>query len=296
MLKTRLLFLSAALLLLAVLVDGQVPRPPTRAKAAKIKSTDPLEVDNLTWTWIPIFVLAVFVSMLLTTKKLACLGGKSIRQHLTRYVWIETLYNSLEELDSHEVMEQHDAEIGMQAFTLLGCVLIIASKALNTETDVRYAFDVLTYTQLVLLLLVAVFDCLMIRAGYLRSVRSVNTKLRWAHSFYQVILFCTDVIGSSMQLPVDCFIWATIHYSYESIGLALEGLNLVGLSMMAIVVAVNAEVFASDTASTGWECAFGLCSLALSSTSLIVGAVWKWKDRELTKYHHSVDEHEKREH
>jgi hypothetical protein len=268
-------FIAVMLCCGSVLAQAPVPHAHPR----KVLPSDPLSVDASSWIWVPILVLLIFASMLAMTRKLKFLGGKSLRQHLTRYVWIETLYNSMDGLDSHEVGEQRTAEIGMQAFTVLGCLLVILSKVFST-TDARPVFTVLTYAQLVTMLLVVVFDCAMIRAGYLRSVRSVNTKLRWAHSLYQVVLFCSDVIGESMELPVDCFIWATIHYSYESIGLALEGLNLVGLSMMAIIVAVNAEVFAADTASTGWECAFGLCSLALSVASMLVGVLWKWFDRE----------------
>ena len=81
-------------------------------------------------------------------------------------------------------------------------------------------------------------------------------------------------------MPIDCFIWATIHYSYEAVGLALEGLNVIGMSEMAIIVAVITQTFQSSQATTGWMCAFGLSSLALSSASIVLGMVWKLKDRE----------------
>ena len=49
---------------------------------------------------------------------------------------------------------------------------------------------------------------------------------------------------------------------------------------MAIIVAVITQTFQSSQATTGWMCAFGLSSLALSSASIVLGMVWKLKDRE----------------
>lgn len=245
----------------------------------KHDTSAPLEINQTTWIWIPFLVVAIFVAMLLMTKKLKILGGLSLRVYLMRYISVETIYSTMEGMSADDFQEQRDAEWGHQTFTFFGIVFMIVHKLFNPNSDERTAFVVLTTAQIVCMSIATLFDCWMIRAGYLRSVRSVNTKLRWAHCVYQMVLFLGDIIGDDLQLPVDCFIWATIHYSYEAIGLALWALNVDGTSEMAIIALINAKIISTDVASTGWTCAFGLSALVLSIISCIVGICWKWKFR-----------------
>ena len=268
-------------LFLATVASGQVPIPTEQTRRPrKHDATAGLGVSSGTWAYVALLILTLFGLMLLSSKKLVWLGGHSVKSFMLRHVCIEALYGTMMGMDKHHIDEERNIEWGHQAFTLIGAAVIIANKIFNKNYDNRFAFALLCNIQLGFILLAVVFDCLMIRAGYLRSVRSVNTKLRWAHCVYQLILFCSDFVGSGLGLPIDCFIWATIHYSYEAVGLALEGLNVIGMSEMAIIVAVITQTFQSSQATTGWMCAFGLSSLALSSASIVLGMVWKLKDRE----------------
>ncbi len=254
-------------------VDEPVKKPKKGDKSA------PLDVTFATWLWVPVIVVASFVGMLLSTKKLAMLGGLSLRIFLMRYVSVETIYSTMEGMDAAEFQEQRDAEWGQQAFSFIGAVFMVAHKAFNPNSDERPAFVVLTNLQIALFFAGIIFDCYMIRAGYLRSVRSLNTKLRWSHCVYQMVLFISDLVGGDLELPVDCFIWATVHYSYEAVGLALWALNVDGMSEMAIIALLNAKILQTSVASTGWTCAFGLCALTLSCVSLVVGMAWKYWQR-----------------
>ena len=251
----------------------------SQQKPKKGDRAAPLDVTNNTWLWVPALVIVSFVAMLLMTKKLKMLGGLSVRVYLMRYISVETIYSTMEGMTDEEVQEQRDAEWGHQAFSFIGFVFMVAHKIFNPNSDERYAFVALSNIQIVLMPIAVVFDCYLISTGYLRVVRGVNTKLRWAHCVYQMVLFMSDLVGDDLQLPIDCFIWATVHYSYEAIGLALWALNVDGLSEMAIIILINAKIVSTSVASTGWTCAFGLCSLFLSSLSLVVAMGWKWKFR-----------------
>jgi len=173
--------------------------------------------------------------------------------------------------------EQRDAEYGHQFLTVCGCVMLAFDWALNENRDDRYAIYALTALQLGLFVCSTAFDCAMLRAGYVRPIRQINSKLRFAHCMYQVLLFCTDALSTSfdMAMPVDCFVWASIHYTYEAIALATEGLNVIGMSEFAIIVLVNARLMMATTPATGWRVAFALTSLGLSNVSLMAGIVWK---------------------
>lgn len=255
---------------------GDVP-PPDHKKVRRDDKSAPLEIDNTDWWWVPIVVLALFASFMLMTRKLACLKGQSVRMSLLKYISVETLYSTLKGAGDHEYNEQFYVEIGHLVFQMLGGVLLLLNWIFNENRDARYAMAALTSVQCVLLFACTIIDFGLVRYGFLQTVRSINTKLRWSHCIYQVVLFTTDAIGNnySMHLPVDCFIWATMHYSYEAVGLALEGLNVIGMSEMSIIALVNAKLLLSVEAATGWACAFGLSSLALSSLSLVVALVFK---------------------
>ncbi len=235
-----------------------------------------LNIENKSWFWVILIVCLSFFGMLLLTKKLEMLGGLSLRIYMMRYISVETIYTTMEGMDAADFQEQRDAEWGQQSFTFIGIVFMIAHKLWNPNSDERTAFVVLTLLQIVLMFVGMVFDCWMIRAGYLRSVRSLNTKLRWSHCVYQMVLFVSDLAGNDLELPVDCFIWATMHYSYEAIGLALWALNVDGFSEMAIIALLNAKILETTVASTGWTCAFGLCTLTLSCVSIVIGIAWKF--------------------
>jgi hypothetical protein len=236
-------------------------------------------IDETTWAWIPVLIITLFtVLMLMSVKSDRWFQGKSLRLWLMRYVSVETLYNTLNGADAHEWKEQHDIEIGHQVFMMLGTMLLVGNLVFNPNADKRYVMAVLTYLQIFCLVLNTVLDMLLIKVmGRVDVVRSVNTKLRFSHCIYQVILFCTDFIGGSLHLPVDCFVWATVHYSYEAVGLALEGLNVIGMSEFAIIAIVNAQIIGTEVASTGWTCAFGMSCLFMSVMSVIGGQVFKWR-------------------
>ncbi|CUF62955.1 membrane-associated protein, putative [Bodo saltans] len=255
--------------------DSRVPRAPPR-KNDKEASYD---IDDSTWTWIPVLIVGLFTAlMLMSVKSDRWFDGKSLRLWLMRFVSIETLYNSLKDADAHEWKEQYDIEIGHQVFMALGTLLLIINVFFNPNADKRYVMAVLTYLQIFCLIFNILFDMILIKSmGRVDVVRSVNTKLRFSHCIYQVILFCTDFIGGSLHLPIDCFVWATVHYSYEAVGLAIEGLNVIGMSEFAIIAIVNAQIIGTEVASTGWTCAFGISSLAVSIISMIGGQIFKWR-------------------
>jgi hypothetical protein len=117
----------------------------------------------------------------------------------------------------------------------------------------------------------------MIRAGYLRVVRSVNNKLRFAHCTYQALLFALDELSSDSlsSLPVDCYFWAVSHYLYESLGLLLEGLNALGSSELVIVLLVMQISLTQENRTTGAVSAFGITCLVVSCLSILGGLVFK---------------------
>ena len=255
-------------------------------KVERNSKSAPLDIQTQDWWWVPIVVLGIFVLFMLSTRKIKRLHGHSVRHALTKYFSIDALYHTLDGAKTTELEDQRKIEIGHQVLQFGGVALLASDWAINTNRDERYAVAALTSVQLVFMFATAVVDCVLLYQGFVRPVRSVNTKLRWAHCIYQVFLFCTDAISTNfgMAIPVDCFVWATLHYSYEAIGLALEGLNIIGMSELAIIIIVNAKLLTADSATTGWRCAFALSSLALSSASMLAGLVYKlthlhFKDR-----------------
>lgn len=238
----------------------------------------PIHVEPVTWGYGPIVTVAVFGIFMLMSRKLAVLGGVSPRLWLCHFISIETLYNTLAGATKHHYDEQWRVEVGHQVFMLMGVAFLSASFLVNSkaDNDQPTAFYVLQIVQMALLLFNVLFDTVLIRRGHLRPVRSLNTKLRFAHSTYQVFLFCTDVLsGGLTSLPVDCYIWATVHYFYESVGLLVEGLNVIGMSDMAIIIFVNVKAMSNTTSATGPVAGFGLTCLGLSCLSIVGGVLWK---------------------
>jgi hypothetical protein len=253
---------------------GESPRVPPRKNDREAS----YDIEDSTWAWIPVLIVGLFTSLMLMSVKCKRFDGKSLRLWLMRFVSIETLYNTLRDADAHEWKEQYDIEIGHQVFMALGTLLLIINVFFNPNADKRYVMAVLTYLQVFCLIFNIFFDMILIKLmGRVDVVRSVNTKLRFSHCIYQVILFCTDFIGGALHLPIDCFVWATVHYSYEAVGLAIEGLNVIGMSEFAIIAIVNAQIIGTEVASTGWTCAFGISSLAVSILSMIGGQIFKWR-------------------
>eukprot|EP00744_Colponema_vietnamica_P012924 GILI01018133.1.p1 GENE.GILI01018133.1~~GILI01018133.1.p1 ORF type:complete len:546 (+),score=49.67 GILI01018133.1:177-1814(+) len=278
-----------------------------KKKPVKGGSADaPIDVEDITWAWVPPVVLGSFIIFFLTTVKFKKLEYKSPREFLAQYVTVEGVYTSLgREFGSthHEVIEQKKVEYGHQFFCCLGVVFLLTTKAF-LASDNRYVTEILVYSQIALFICNIILDITLIKFGYLRPVRSINIKLRFAHCCYQTFLFCTEILGSadddtSFQLPPDVFIWASIHYCYESLGEILEGLSVTGLSEVVIVVYVNATLIQSEYAPTGWALAFGLTSLSLSCFSIVVAMFWKvWAIRfdenhwDMKRHAHSEHEHE----
>lgn len=256
--------------------------------------TAPLEIDDTDWAWIPALLLGLFtILMLMSVKSKRFFGGLSLRLYLMRYVSVEVLYNTLKGADYHHWKEQYDTEIGHQVFTISGLILLVVNVFFNPNADKRYAMAVLTYLQMLLMLITTALDVVLIVVmKRVDIVRSVNTKLRFSQCVYQVIVFCSTTIGGSLHLPVDCFIWATIHYSYEAVGLALEGLNVIGMSEFAIISLVNAQILGTEVAAVGWTCAFGLSSLGLSVLSMVGGQAFKWIQAYRTTYRVPKEEEE----
>lgn len=260
--------------------DDPDTRHPSKIEPRKDDRHASYDIDDTTWIWIPILITGLFTSlMLMSVKSTRWFDGKSMRLWLMKFVSIETLYNTLKSADAHEWKEQYDIEVGHQVFMSLGTILLIVNVFFNPNADKRYAMAVLTYLQIFALVLSTVSDVVLMKAmGRVDIVRSVNTKLRFSHCIYQVILFCTDFIGGSLHLPVDCFVWATVHYTYEAVGLAIEGLNVIGMSEFAIIAIVNAQIIGTEVAATGWTCAFGISCLVVSVLSIFGGQVFKWRE------------------
>lgn len=285
--KMRRIMAMAFVVLVAAVGGGEcvdeatflTPRPEEHLRPRKNDRDASYEIDGATWVWIPLLILTLFtILMLMSVKSERWFEGLSLRLYLMRYVSVETLYNTLKNADHHLWHEQYCIEIGHQVFTAFGIVLLIVNVFFNPNADQRYAMAVLTYLQILSLFVNLLLDLFLIKfMDRVDVVRSVNTKLRFSHCIYQVILFCSDMIGGSLHLPVDCFIWATIHYVYEAVGLALEGLNVIGMSEFAIIAIFNAQIIGTDVASTGWTCAFGMSSLALSVVSILISQVYKWR-------------------
>jgi hypothetical protein len=260
------------------------PKPdhiPTEHFPDRINRNDKsasLDVTPTDWWWVGPTVTAVFLIFYISTNRLKRLGGISFRLYIVRYFSAEPLVEgTLKGASAHVLVEQRNAEYGQQFLTLCGIVMLALDWGLNTNRDARYAVSALAAVQLVLFSFNFVADVVLLKVGFVRTVRTINTKLRFAHCIYQVVLFCTEALSTSfsMAMPVDCFVWATIHYSYEAVALAVEGLNVIGMSEFAIIVIVNARLMMATDAMTGWRCAFGITSMALSAVSLLVGLCWK---------------------
>ena len=257
----------------------------------------PLEVQDTDWVWVPIVVLAVFALALLMTKKCKRFKGQSARFVLTHYFSVEPLLNSLRgiKVSSHEYLEQKKAEIGHQFLVFVAFIYLTLNFAFFSDLY-RWMFFIPSAVQIALWFLNFAVDWYLISfygTHGLRACRSLNSKLRFAHGTYQVALFCADYLQVGVvQLPVDCYIWATTHYIYEAIGLLLEGLNLIGLSELAVIVLVNASAMSnSNVNSNGPLAAFGITCILLSCASLVIGIPYKIFDakRQLARGRESDD-------
>jgi hypothetical protein len=238
----------------------------------------PLDVASTDWWWVGPVVAAVFLVFFLSTNRVKRLGGISIRQWLVRYFSAEPLIEgTMKGASAHVLIEQRNAEYGHQFLSFCACATLGLDWGFNENRDERYVVSALAAVQLVMLFGNLVCDIVLLRSGFIRPVRTINTKLRFAHCIYQVGLFCTDALstGFDLAMPIDCFIWASIHYVYEAIALAVEGLNVIGMSELAIIVLLNGRLMMSTTAITGWRAAFALTSMGLSSVSLLAGLLWK---------------------
>jgi hypothetical protein len=238
-----------------------------------------VDVESTDWVWVPIVVVLTFLIFMLMGRKVSKFGGKSTRMKLMEYISIDPLLNTLKGETNHHLEEQRKIEYGHQGLCVGAFILLIANYAKNAG-DYRWIFFVPCAVQIGLWLLNILVDIVLIKArgNYgLRSVRSVNTKLRFAHCTYQVILFCVDFLKSAgiLSLPPDCYIWATTHYSYEAIGLLLEGLNVIGLSEFVIIVLVNASAMDREVDANGSLLAFGLTCILTSCLSLILAIPYK---------------------
>ena len=235
-------------------------------------------VDASTWIWVPCVVVGVFLVFLLSSRKFACFDGESLRIWMTHYVSLETLYNTLEGADEEFADEQRKVEYGHQWFEFFGLVTLMLNFFFGNGQNQPYAFVYLTVLQLILLFLSILVDVVMIRCEYLRIIRSVNTKLRFAHCTYQALLFCVDSINASnlSTLPLDCYFWAVTHYAYEAVGLFLEGLNMIGMSEFVIILLVVQHTLVGENQTTGAVSAFGLTCLSVSCASIVGGMIFKF--------------------
>jgi hypothetical protein len=252
--------------------------PRHRGPIEKHDKSAPIDVTSSDWWWIPPLVGVLFMLFYASTNRVKRLENKSLRIYLMRHFSAEPLHEgTFAGASAHVMIEQKRCEYGHQALNAIAIVALALDWGLNSNRDERYAVSILAALQLLGLVCSTAVDLLLLRAGYIRPVRTVNTKLRYAHCPYQVVLFCADALstGFSLSMPIDCFVWATTHYMYEAIAICLEGLNLFGLSDLTLILSCNAVLILSAEATTGWRCAFALTSLGLSSVTLLIGIAWK---------------------
>lgn len=252
-------------------------------------TTRPLEITLFDMVYAPACVLCFFISFMLITKKLPRFHGSSLRHHFAHFINAEHVYTTLSGADDETAQKHKQLEFGHLAFELGGVILLIFNMIVN-EDQTRFTFLFMQYLQMFLFLLHIVLDFTLLQKGFIHIVRGTNSKLRFAHSSYQSLLFALDAVSSSattesfMTLPVDCFVIGISHYLYEATGEILEGCNMSGSGDLVIVVAIVANAVSNETPASGIVAAFGLSCLVLSCSCLFFSMVYKiYRSRKTTK-------------
>lgn len=255
----------------------------------------PILLTTFDVIYAPLCIFCFFCSFLLMTKKLPRFHSASLRHYLAHYINPEHVYVTLKGVaaDDETVQEQKQLEYGHLWFEMFGIVVLIFNLILNID-QTRLPFLILSISQMVLAFISIVTDFILLKKGYLHIVRGINSKLRFAHSSYQSLLFALDGMsagGGLGTLPVDCYYLMISHYAYEAVGEILEGLHASGLGDFIIGLLIVAHAITNENLSTGKVAAFGVSCLGLSCASIIISMIYKLILTTKTKRRFVKDDH-----